>query len=100
MLKMYLRQPGFMYSACGLFTKIKERTQEFKGTADSRYNCQSKLDKACFQYDMAYGDFKDLPRKTASDKVLCNEAFKSAENPKYNGFQLEIASLFYKLFEK
>ena len=53
MLKMLLRQPGFTYSTCGLFTKNKESIQKFKETGDSRHVYQNILDKACFQYDMA-----------------------------------------------
>ena len=60
--------PGFTYSACGPFTKNKERIQKFKETEDTSYIYKNKLDKACFQYDMAYGDFKDLKRRT--DKIL------------------------------
>ena len=58
----------------------KERIQKFKEIGDSRYNYQNKLDKACFQDDMAYADFKDLTRKTASDKVLRDKAFNIAKN--------------------
>ena len=43
--------------------------------------------KACFQCDMVYGDFKDLLRRTASDKVLCDRAFKIASVPKYDRYQ-------------
>ena len=57
MPKMHLRQPGFTYVTCVLFTKNKERMQKYKETGDSRYICQNELDKACFQHDMAYGDF-------------------------------------------
>ena len=57
---MNLRQPRFTYSACGLFTKNKEQIKKFKETGDSRYIYQNELGKACFQHDMAYGDFKDL----------------------------------------
>ena len=71
---MHLRQPGFIYSACGPFTK-KQRTQKFKETGDSQYIYQNQLDKASFQHDMAYGDFKDLTRRTASDKRLHDKAF-------------------------
>ena len=67
---MHLRQPGFTYSACEPFTKNKERIQKFKETGESRYIYQNQLDKAYFQHDMAYGDFKDLRRAAASDKVL------------------------------
>ena len=57
MPKMHLRQPGFTYVTCVLFTKNKERIQKFKETGDSRYICQNELDNACFQHDMTYGDF-------------------------------------------
>ena len=66
--EMHLRQPGFTYNACGLFTKNKERIQKFKETGDSRYIYQNELDKAFFQHDMAYEDFKDLARKKVSRK--------------------------------
>ena len=60
MPEMLLKQPGFTYSACGPFTKNKKRIQKFKGTVDLRYIYKNELDKACFQHDVAYGDFKDL----------------------------------------
>ena len=59
MPEMHLRQPGFTYSACGSFTKSKERIQKFKQTGDSRYIYKNELDKACFQHDIDYGDFND-----------------------------------------
>ena len=70
MPEMHLKQPGFTYSACGPFTKNKERIQKFKETGDASYVYKNELDKACFQHDVAYGDFKDLERRTAYDKVL------------------------------
>ena len=82
---MNLRQPGFTYSACGPFTKNKERIQKFKETGESRYIYQKELDKACFQHDMAYGDFKDLLRRAGSDKVLRERTFNIAKNLKYDG---------------
>ena len=57
MSETHLRQPGFTYSTCRPFTKNKERIQKFK---DTSYIYKNELDKACFQHDMAYGDFKDL----------------------------------------
>ena len=63
MPEMHLRQPWFTYSACGPFTKNKKRIQKFKQTGDSRYIYRNELDKACFQHDIAYGDFKDLAKK-------------------------------------
>ena len=70
MPEMHLKQPGFSYSACGPFTKNKERIKKFKETGDISYIYKDELDKACFQHDMASGHFKDLARRTASDKVL------------------------------
>ena len=54
----------------------------------------------CFQHDMAYGNFKDLARRTASDKVLRDKAFNIAKNPKYDGYQRGLASMVYKFFDK
>ena len=82
---MHLRQSAFTY-ACGPFTKNRERIQKFKETGDSRYIYQNELDKVCFQQDMAYGDFKDLTRKTASDKILHDKTFNIAKNPKYDEY--------------
>ena len=70
MPEMYLQKPGFTYSACGSFTKNKERIQKFKETWHTKYIYRNELDKACFQHDMAYGDFKDFKRRTTPDKVL------------------------------
>ena len=100
MLEMHLKQPGFTYSSCGPFTKNKEKIQKFKETGDTSYIYKNELDKACFQHDMAYGDFKDLKRRTFSDKVLREKAFNIAKNPKYHGHQRGIASMVYKFFDK
>ena len=59
MPKIHLKQPGFNYSACGPFTKNKETIQKFKETGDTKCIYRNELDKACFQHDTAYGDFKD-----------------------------------------
>ena len=100
MREMHLRQPGFAYSACRPFTKNTERIQKFKETGDSRYIYQNELDKACFQHDMAYGDFKDLTRRKTSDKILHDKELNLAKNPKYDGYQRDFASMVYKLFDK
>ena len=96
----HLRQPGFTYSTCGPFTKNKERIQKFKETGDRSYIYKNELDKACFQHDMAYGDFKDIKRRTFSDKILRDKAFDIAKNPKYDGYQRGLASMVYKFFGK
>ena len=95
-----LKQPRFMYSACGPFTKNKERVQKFKETEDTDYIYKNELDIACFQHDMAYGDFKDLTRRTTSDKVFRDKSFNIAKNPKYDGYQRGFASMVYKFFNK
>ena len=51
------------------------RIQKFKDTGDSGYIYKNELCKACFEHDMAYGDFEDVARRTQSDKVLRNKAF-------------------------
>ena len=79
MPEMHLKQPGFTYSACGPFTKNKERIQKSKETGDISYIYKNELDKACFQHDMVYGDFKDIKRRTASDKILIDKAFNIAK---------------------
>ena len=93
---MHLKQPRFTYSAC----KNKERIQKLKETGDTSYIYKNELDKPCFQHDMAYGDFKDLARRTASDKVLRNKAFNIGKNPKYDGYQRGLPSNVYKCFDK
>ena len=98
--KLHLKQPGLIYSACGPFTKSKERIQKFKETGDTSYIYKNELDKACFQHDMAYGDFKDLAKRTASDKVLRDKAFNIAKNFKYDRYQRWLASVVYKLIGK
>ena len=58
MAEMHLKQPGFTYRGCGPFAQIQERIQKFKETGDTKYIYSNELDKACFQYNMAYGNFK------------------------------------------
>ena len=65
----------------------KEKIQKFKETRDSQHIYQNSLDKACFQQNMAYGDFKDS-----------DNSFNIAKNPKYDGYQRGIASMVYRFF--
>ena len=99
MPEMHLRQPGFTYSACGPFTKNKERIEKFMETGNTDFIYRKELDKACCQHDMAYGKAKDLVR-TQSDKILRDEAFKIESDPKYDGYQRGLASMVYKSFDK
>ena len=92
MPEMHLKQPGFTYSACGPFTKNKERIiKTFKETGDSRYIYQNELDKACFQHDINLN--KDLNRRTVADKVLHAKTFNIAKKPKYYGYHRGLTSL-------
>ena len=100
MPEMHLRQPRVVYSACGTFTRHKERIKEFKRTGDTRYIYRNVLDKACFQHDSAYADHKDLINRTEADKVLRDKAYDIASNPKYDGYQRGLASMVYKFFHK
>ena len=101
MPEMHLRQRRFTYSACGPFTRNKKkRIQKFKVRRDSRCIYQNELDKACFQHDITYEDFKDLTRKTAYDKILRDKAFNIAKNLKDDGYQSALASIVHNVLNK
>ena len=91
MPEVHLKQVGFTYSACGPFTKNKERIEKFMQTGNTNFIYKNELDKACFQHDMAYGKSKDLVKRTQSDKVLRDKTFKIASDPKYDGYQRGLA---------
>ena len=95
MPEMHLKQPGYTYNTCGPFTKNKERIKKFKETGDTSYIHKKELDKTCFHHDMAYGDFKDIARRTASDKVLRDKAFNIE-----NGYQIDLPFMVCKFFDK
>ena len=82
MPEMHLRQPQFTYSACGPFTKHRERIKKFN------------------QHDSAYADNKDLINRTRADKVLRDKAYDIASNPEYDGYQRGLVSMVYKFFDK
>ena len=92
MPEMHLKQPGFTYSTSGPLTKNKERIKKFMQTGNTDFIYKNDLDKACFQHDMAYGKSKDLARRTQSDKVLRDKAFKIASNLKHDGYQRGLVS--------
>ena len=100
MPEMHLKQPGFIYSACGPFAKNKERIETFMQTGNIDFIYRNELDKACFQHDMAYGKSKDLAKRTQSVKVLRDKAFKIARDPKYDGYQRGLALMVYSFFDK
>ena len=100
MPEMHLRQPQFVYSACGPCTRHKERIKKFEQTGDTRYINRNYFDKACFQHDSAYADKKDLINRTKADKVLKDKVYNIANNPEYDGYQRGLASMVYKFFDK
>ena len=99
MPEMHLRQPQFLYSACGPFTRHKERIKEFKRTGHTRLLYRNELDKACFKHDAAYTKYKDVENRLISDQKLRNRAYDIASNPKYDGYQRGLASMVYKFFD-
>ena len=100
MPEMHLRQPQFIYSDCGPFTKRKERIQKFRETGDTNYIYKNELDKACFAHGPAYSDSQDLTKIAVADKTLRDKAFNIAKDPKYDGYQRGLPSIVYKFFYK
>ena len=97
---MYLRQPGFTYSAGSPFTKHHERIQKFRETCNLKHLYRDELHKACFAHDAAYSDSKYLAKRTISDKILNDKTCKIDRNPKYNGYQRTLESMVCKYFDK
>ena len=100
MSEFHLKKPGFTCSACGTFTKHRQRIQKFGETGNSNHSYRNEVDKACFIHDIAYFDSKDLAKRTLSDKILKDRAYKIARNCKYDGYQRALASMVYKFFDK
>ena len=80
--------------------KTKKEFKKFKETRHLKYIYQNELDEAYFQHDIAYGDFKDLPRRTAAVKVLRDKAVNIARSPKYDVYQKGLTSMVYTFFDK
>ena len=87
--ELRLKQPGFIHSACGTFTKHRERIQKVKDTGSLKhiYIYRNELDKVCFAYDAAYSDGKYL------DRFLKDRAYEIARNCGYDGYQRALASI-------
>ena len=94
-----LRQPKFFYSACGPFTRHKERIKEFKSTGDTCLLYRNELDKVSFKHDAAYAKYKDVENRLISDQKLRNSGYDIASNPKYDGYKRGLASIVYKFFD-
>ena len=96
---MHLKQPRLTIVLVDHLQKTK-KDKKFKETGESRYVYQNELDKACFQHDLAHGDFEDLTRRTVSDKILLDKAFNIAKSQKYDGYQRGLTSTVYNVFDK
>lgn len=84
-LRCILRQPRFTSCSCRPFTNDQTRIQKFIETGNFRHIYKNEVNNTHFQHDMVYGNFKNLPRRPACDKVLQNRIFKIASNSKYDG---------------
>ena len=95
-----LKHPGFTYSACGTFTKHRERIQEIRKTSNLNSLYRNELDKACFPFDTAYSESKDVANRATSDKTFKDRAYEIANNCGYDGYQRPLTSMVYKFFDK
>ena len=80
--------------------KEQKEIEKFIQTRNTDFIYRKKLDKACFQHDIAYGKSKDLTKKAQSDKFLRDKAFKVASDPKHDAYQNRFVSMVYKFFDK
>ena len=94
------KQQESTYSACGRFTKHRERNQKFREADNLKYLYRNELDKACFAHDAAYSESKDLAKRTTSDNILKDRAFEIVGNRRYDGYQRALASMVYKFFDQ
>ena len=100
MPEFHLRQSGFTYSYCGLFTKHRERIQKFRETGNLTHLYRNELDKVFFAHNAAYSDNKELVKRTISDKILRDRAYETARNHNYGRYQRALASIVYRFFHK
>ena len=91
---------GFTYSACGIFTKHRERIQKLTETGSLKHLQRIKLDKACFTHDAAYSDSKSLAKRTTSDEILNNSAYETDMNRGYCGYLRALAGMGQKFLDK
>ena len=99
-LKWILDNQGLSIVLVDHLQKIKKEYKSLNKLEIQDIFYKNELDKACFEHDMAYGDFKDLKRITADDEVLRDKAFNIAKTPKYDRYQRGLASMVYKFFDK
>ena len=93
---LHLKQPVFIYSACGPFTKHRERIQKFRDTGNLKNLYRNEINKACSAHDAAYSDNKDLAKRT--NKSLQDRAYKIARSRNYDRYQRALGSMVSKFF--
>ena len=99
MPEYHLKQSGFSYSACGSFTKLRERIQKSTETGNLKHVSRNELNKVSFPHDAAYSNSKDLTKSTFSDTVLKNKAYEITRNCKHDVYQKALATIGYKIFD-
>ena len=82
--EMHLKEASFTYSAW-FVVHLPKTKKELQSLCGQDFIYKYELDKACFQHDMAHGKSKHLGKRTQSDKVLRDKAFKIASDPKFDG---------------
>ena len=100
MPELNLEQPRFTHSACGPFTKHRERIQNFRETGNLKHLYVNELDKACFAHDAVYSESNNLYKRIILDKILKNSAYEITRNGGYNKYERALASMVYKFFNK
>ena len=100
MPELHLKQPGFTYTACGPFSKHRERIQKFRETGHLKHSYRKELEKGCFAHDGAYSDNKNSAKRTISDKILKGRAYEIARIRNYDAYLRALASMVYKFFDR
>ena len=76
MSELHLKHTRFTYSACGQFTKHRERIQKFRERGSLKLLYRNGLNKACFAHNAVYSDSEDLAKRTISEKILKSVTIK------------------------
>ena len=93
MSEFHLKQPGFTYSACGLFTKHRQRIHKVRETGYLKHLCRNESDKIYFAHDAAYSDSKNSAKKVFSDTIYRDRAYEIAINCKYDGYRRSLVRM-------
>ena len=99
MSELQLKQPGFTYSACGPFTRNKEKLKNLCRQEIQILFTEMSLIKLPFNM-MQLMVYRKIQQKELNQKVLRDKAFKIVSDPKYYGYQRGLASMVYKFFDK